>query len=611
MTAIRTGTSVGYGQQPLWTSSDEMQDQQTRFTANYLVSANTPMPYQVIWSGGSPVIDEMYVPSVEGDVVNAIFRVFGTTKYPEPSGLTTNWEKIGEIKKSRDVPNIDIVSGQIALGQRFTVDISRMVADQLSYSLVPIGKGSWETSTWGGMNGGNQKQDNVTEAISPYNVSANGCWRAIKINVQYEVLNSNGEIELSSTETGASYTIRVINSVPSFSANTYLNQMNILDSNGVTQINRRRALTNCPNSTSSENSTPEYMLPLNPTSQACNLYFYVRESFPASDSTDFYNIYEVYGQAYNKDGTNGLSFVLGSNWKNSLGVTAICSDISHNFEKESSTKFAHFQSQLAVQNVSPAYINSHAYAPQEFDYPYVTARTPITADTSHYRVYVRGNYDTDTGSPNVWDQYRHSSVYWYSVNKEDNSNADNKTLFQPITFHWLNASGGIDTYVARRDVVEAISSNKSLIETKLPNRLFFQDNATTAGSIAVGDYYNDGMRGFNTYQGGTEVLSVDARINSSAYTEPLIAAEAKWLREIFQSPNVWIEERSAFDNEEDYLADAAYHLNTLNSTLRPVPTMYKPVIITNSEVVSLDQEKGLVMFNIEYTESQGVITQRN
>ena len=609
MTEIRG--NIQYGKQPLWGSSDEMWNQQVSYNSNFLLSANTPIVYQAVWKTTTgTIINEMSIPSETGDVVNAIFRVFGTSKYPVPSGLNDNWQLLGEVKKSRDIANVNIVNGIIADGQRFTIDISKLCADQLSYSLVPIGKGSWETSAWGGMNGGNQKQDNVIASISPYNVSANGCWRAIRIYVQFEVLNSLGELEVSTDNLPPTDTIRIINSVPSFGENPYLNQMRTLDRNTVSQINRRRALTNCPNSTSHPtNETPEYMLPLNITNEACYLYFFVRESRPGSEPADFYNLYEVYGQAYNKDGSTGLSFVLGSNWKNSLGVVDICSDISHTFEKNNATTFAKYQSQVAVQNVSPDYINSHAYAPQNSNYPYVTARTPITSSTSHYRVYVRGNYDSDDSGN--WEQVIHSSVYWYSVNHEDSSDANKKQLFQPVTFHWLNTAGGIDTYVARRNVVEAMSANKSLIETKLPGRMFFQDDSNSSGAIPVGDYYNDGMRGFNTYQGGTEVLNVNAKINSSAYTEPLTASEAKWLREIIQSPNVWIEERTASTAQENYLADAAYHEEAINGTLRPERTMYKPVIITNSEVVSLDQEKGLVMYNLEYTHSQGVLTQRN
>lgn len=608
MAAIR-GTVV-WGQIPLWFSGYEMSNQQVSYNGNYLVSANEPMIYQVMWTtttGG--VINEMYVPAVNGDVVNVIFKVYSTTQYPTPSSSLSDWELLGEIKKSRDIPNTNVVNGTIPNSQRFTVDISRMVADQLSYSLVPIGKGSWENQEYGGMNGGVQKQDNITEAISPYNVTENGTYRCIKVIASIEMLNANGVIETSSTSVSATPSVRVINSVPDYSSNPYYNQMRVLQKWGVSPSSPKRAMTNCPNVTPYTTDTPAYMKSVDPTNQADFLYFYVKEAYDGDDDTDWYNLYEVYGQAYNKDGSTGLSFVLGSNWKNSLGTTAICSDISHNFQKYTATSFEHNQSQTCVQNVAPAYINTHAYAPQSANYPYATSRTPITDDTAYFRVYVRGNYYSQVDS--AWKVVRHSSVYWYSINREDNSDKRNKQLFQNVTFHWLNTAGGIDTYTARRDIIESISSDKSLMETKLPGRRYMQDDADASGAIAIGSYYNDTMRGFDTYRGGTEVLSVNANIKNSAYTEPLGAVEAKWLREIFQSPNVWIEESTAFNNETDYQADAPYHMNAMNPTLRPASIIYKPVIITNSEVVSLDQEKGLVKYNIEYTHSQGIPTQRN
>ena len=611
MTAIRTGTSIVWGQLPLWFNDDteEMQNQQTRYNANYLVSANQPMIYQAMWSADSGAgfdINEAYVPLVEGDVVNVIFKIYATTDFPVPSP-SADWDLIGQIKKSRDIPNTNIVNSSVSNSQRFTVDISRIVADQLSYSLVPIGKGSWQNQEYGGLNGGTQKQDNITETISPYNVTRNGAYRAIRVRAEIEMLGSTGIVELSTTTISSASYVRAINSVPSFNSKTYYNQVFTLQQYTVSQGSQRRALTNSPNSTINTTSTPSYKKRVSIADEAEFLQFYAKSTFNGTDDTDYYNLYEVYGQAYNKDGTTGVTFVLGSEWKNQLGTTAICSDISHSFEKESTTTFAHTQNQLCVQNVSPAYINAHAYAPQNNNYPYVTARTPITSNTGYYRVYVRGNYNTNVGTPNVWEALRHSNVYWYSINDEEQ-----KSVYENVRFHWLNTVGGIDSYTATRNVMESISVSKSLMETKLPNRRYMQDNVDSAGTaLASSAYYSDTMRGYDTYRGGTEVLSSDAKANNSVYTEPLNNVEAKWLREIFQSPNVWIEEKTDSSDQENYEMDAAYLMNQLNPDLRPATSIYKPVILTNSEIVSLDQEKGLVMYNIEYTESQGVLTQRN
>jgi len=598
--------NIVWGQLPLWFNDNtyEMQNQQRRFNGNYLVCANEPMIYQAMWT--STGVDEMYVPSVYKDVVNVIFKIYATTDYPTPAA-SADWDLIGQIKKSRDIPNNNIVNSSVSASQRFTVDISRIVADQLSYSLVPINKGSWQNQEYGGMNGGAQKQDNITETVSPYNVTRNGAYRAIRVRAEVEMLGTTGAIELSSTTISSAPHVRVINSAPSINLKSYYNQVFTLQQWTATQSNQRRALTNCPNSTLNTVSVPLYKKSVSISDEAEFLQFFVRTSYNGNDDTDYYNLYEVYGRAYNKDGSQGLDFVLGSEWENSLGTTAICSDISHNFQKENATTFAHTQEQLCVQNVSPAYINSHAYAPQESDYPYVTARTPITSNTAYYRVYVRGFYNANNPAPNDWVNIRHSNVYWYSINDEEQ-----KSVYENVRFHWLNTAGGIDSYTARRNVMESISISKSLMETKLPNKRYMQDNVDSAGaSLANSEYYSDTMRGYDTYRGGTEVLSSDAKVNNSVYTEPLNNVEAKWLREIFQSPNVWIEQKTDSSDQENYEMDEAYLMNNLNSYLRPGTSIYKPVILTNSEIVSLDQENGLVMYNIEYTESQGIITQRN
>ena len=67
------------------------------------------------------------------------------------------------------------------------------------------------------------------------------------------------------------------------------------------------------------------------------------------------------------------------------------------------------------------------------------------------------------------------------------------------------------------------------------------------------------------------------------------------------SPNVWI--------EMDTSATAMG--NTMNSHLRPSTKGYIPVIITNSDIETVNQEEGLVKFNIGYTLAHKVITQRN
>ena len=609
MTAIRTGTSVQFGIVPYYVGSNTapyppMQHMNNRYQGNYLISANTPMIYQVQWTGTS--VNENYTPSVTGDVVNVVFEIYSTTDYPVPSAFA-DWDLLGEISKKRDVSNTNIVNSSVPNVQSFTIDIANMVSDELSYSLVPIGKGSWQNQEYGGLNGGGAKQDNITDTVSPYNVSRNGTYRTIRVDARLEVLDSSGLVVTSSTGVTSTASVRVINSVPNFKSKLYSNQMWILSRYTVSTSSQRRALTTCPNS-SVNTTSHNYMKPISISDEAEFLYFFCKDSYNgvSNEDTDYYNLYEVYGQAYDKSGSTGINFVLGSEWKNALGTTAICSDISHNFQKESTNIFKHAQNQMCVQNVSPAYINSHAYVPQNANYPYTATTTPITSNTGWYRVYVRGHYYSDYQS--AWTSVRHSNVYWYRIDE----NGTEKSSYENVRFHWLNSMGGIDSYTARRDVLESISVEKSLMQTALPNRRIFQDNQyADDAAVANSAYYSDTMRGSNYYRGGSEVLSVNADVNNAVYTEPLNKLESTWLREMFTSPNVWIETPASDSDELNYESDAGSLLNDQNPYLRPSKTVYTPVILNNTEITSVNEAEGLVMFNIEYTLSQGILTQRN
>ena len=67
------------------------------------------------------------------------------------------------------------------------------------------------------------------------------------------------------------------------------------------------------------------------------------------------------------------------------------------------------------------------------------------------------------------------------------------------------------------------------------------------------------------------------------------------------SPNVWIEMNT----------EATKRGHETNPYLRPSVNGYIPVIISNSEIDTVNQSEGLVKFNIEYILSHKVVTQRN
>ena len=192
---------------------------------------------------------------------------------------------------------------------------------------------------------------------------------------------------------------------------------------------------------------------------------------------------------------------------------------------------------------------------------------------------------------------RATEYRYFNIDREDA-----KLPYDFVRFHWLNRLGGIDSYTAKRSVVESISVNRDTIENKSADRTWYQNSLDgTGATIADADYISNTMRGGNLYKGGREVLNVNANRNNSVYTEPLNKSTAQWLEEIMTSPNVWIEMDT----------DATARGNTINPYQRPSTKEYIPVIITNGSAETVNQEAGLVSFNIEYTLAHKVQTQRN
>ena len=72
-----------------------------------------------------------------------------------------------------------------------------------------------------------------------------------------------------------------------------------------------------------------------------------------------------------------------------------------------------------------------------------------------------------------------SEYRWFNIDREDE-----KIPYDFVRFHWLNRMGGIDSYTAKRSVVESISINRDTIETKSADRTWYQDQSAD---------YSDGL----------------------------------------------------------------------------------------------------------------------
>ena len=562
------------GIQPVGFSGSQVENMSYNWRSNYLKSANTQLRYQVMWNG----LNEHQTPSKsgynsqteKGEIINMVFRVYASTQYPYPVS-NNNWDLVATIKKARDIANKEYNTNNILSKQRFTIDISEICQDLLSYSLVPINKGTWQSSEWGGMNGGQTKNDNVTATISNYNVTPNGTYRHIKVEATPEVIVEDGTIEEVVGQNPVVFNnIAVINSVAQFEKDDIYYYSRYIIQKSLANVNNPRGfLSFCPNYT--QTSITPFYKQVRVDEEAEWLYWWQRNM---GNSGDQITKARLKVETYLSNG--------------SLQNTMYLTDFNSNLDTEvvsSTTVFKLNQNRICVQNVSPTYINANAV-----DNSGSTITNQIDSSTSYYKIHLE--YTSQTSSVIRTTEYR-----YFKIDREDT-----KTPYDFVRFHWLNRLGGIDSYTAKRSIVESISVNRSTIETKSADRTWYQDDQLAGGTaVDSNNYISNTMRGGNLYKGGREVLNVNAQRNNSVYTEPLNRQTAKWLEEIMTSPNVWIEMDT----------DATARGNTVNPYQRPSTKEYIPVIITNGDVETLNQEGGLVKFNIEYTLAHKVQTQRN
>jgi hypothetical protein len=439
------------------------------------------------------------------------------------------------------------------------------------------------------MNGGATMQDNVLngtnavgEPVSQYNVSDNGTYRYLKIQANYEIINAEGEIQ---TATGAitSNEITVINSVNQFSEDKtpYFKTFNI----GNSESNKYSLLTRSPNKTNSFKQ-------IRVDEQAEFLQFYV-------DKADSLNI---------NGGTPSVAAMalkIETVENNSVVDTFYLRDFEDNLLTITSTGdftyLTSIQKKMCIQNISPYYINNsgNLWSPDN-------TRTTVSAGSNfpYWNTYSGDKILSTTETYKVslvkislfggGVERRVSDYYLYDIDRESDNLA-----YGYVRFHWLNSMGGIDSYTAKRDIVEGITISRGVIERNSADRTWYQNDESYAGGSL--NYISDTMRGGNLYKGGREVSNVNADRVQSVYTEPLNKPNAEWLQGMLLSPNVWIEKDT----------EATQEGNTLNPYLRPSTKGYIPVIITNSDTETVNQSNGLVRFNIEYTLAHKVQTQRN
>tara|TARA_R110002020_G_scaffold155901_3_gene337290 strand:+ start:1084 stop:2937 length:1854 start_codon:yes stop_codon:yes gene_type:complete len=616
--AVTTNGSISYTLEPLQFNNDNGIGTFYENSNNYLKSVNEKNRFQITWDATD--LTEGVEASIangtsnKGDVVYIKFRVQTTMDYNNQ-----DFKTIATINKSRDISSKHYSTGAFASNHRFTVDISDVLSNELTYSLCPIGKGTWQSNDYGGMNGGRIMPDNVlsntaSSVGSPrsfFNVSKNGTFRLVRVKAVPYIINSNGEIlEATGTKTSNKYV--VINSINQVELNPVYYSIPSLDSDflisGAVTGHNKKFLTRCTNFTTSSTTIP-YKKPVRLDDAAEYLNFFVLVGTSSSINAG--------GVGPHGDFLTNNVAAMGIKVETFLSDGSVehvfyVRDFEDNLTTDVSVATAkkiikQYQYQVQTQNISPYFLNNTA---PTSDNPALGLKTgtidtssgafpfwqdysgnKITTSTSYYRVSL-----VKIGNESPFNEKRHSEYRYFSIDREDE-----KAAYGFVRFHWLNSMGATDSYTAKRNITEGLTISRGVIERNSTDTTWYQNDTNDGTPLNDGIYISDTMRGGDIYKGGREVLNVNAEKTQSVYTEPLNRDDANWLKGMMLSPNVWIE----MDTNATKMG------NAMNPYLRPSDKEYIPVIITNSEVETTNEEVGLVTFNIEYVLSHKVITQRN
>tara|TARA_R100001463_G_scaffold41176_2_gene86941 strand:+ start:5655 stop:7496 length:1842 start_codon:yes stop_codon:yes gene_type:complete len=612
--AVTINGQISYTLQPLQFGNDNGIGTFYENRSNYLKSVNDKNTFQITWDA-TDLTEGLEASSAngtsnKGDVVYIKFIVQTTMDYNNQ-----DFKTIAEITKSRDISSKHYSTGAFAYNHRFTVDISDIISNELTYSLCPIGKGTWQSNDYGGMNGGRIMPDTVLSntassvgnPVSNFNVSKNGTFRLVRVQAIPYIINDKGEIlEASGSKTSNKYV--VINSVNQVELNTVYYSIPSLDSDflmsGAATGTNKKFLTRCTNFTTSSTTIP-YKKPVRLDDAAEYLNFFVLIGSSASINAgggDFLT------KSVAAMGIKVETFLSNGSAENTFYVRDFEDNLTTDVSVATAKKIiAQNQYQVQTQNISPYFLNNTA---PTSDNPALGLKTgtidtssgtfpfwqdysgnKITTSTSYYRVSL-----VKIGNETPFNEKRHSEFRYFSIDREDE-----KAAYGFVRFHWLNSMGATDSYTAKRNITEGLTISRGVIERNSTDTTWYQNDTNDGTPLNDSVYISDTMRGGDIYKGGREVLNVNAEKTQSVYTEPLNRDDADWLKGMMLSPNVWIE----MDTNATKMG------NAMNPYLRPSDKEYIPVVITNSEIETTNEEVGLVTFNIEYVLSHKVITQRN
>ena len=691
-------------------------NRQRNFLASYsnVHTVNAPIIVSAYWDGSG--LDESDEPQAsnynttteKGDVVNCIFDVYQISDISS-GAFPADWTLVSSIRKSRDIVNIsqkDIAYGGDGVstenGHRFTVDISDICKDLLSYSLLPDGKGTWANTFFGGLNGGARQQDNTALPVwaNRYILTKNGTLRKIRVVIRTEIIDDNGIIRVATATGSYKYnhsSFMIINSAPDFGttmpSSVMLGTAALVHSGwGASSTYPRQQMSNKPNwnyvfggSTTDwgygmtlaadvrMNETTEQLTWVQ--GEVNNKAIY-RNPTGAGETTgnsnntsdlvdDFYTLVT----AYDSSGTilrKARLYDFNSNLKAKTTINSVTNVFPRSHERACS------------QNVSPVFINANCihilssvkdvwenggetYTRRLIDVDGVasTAAALFLNDEVHsYRVTFQSVTTTQGNGTGVTMVSMHEAR-WYTIDREKEMYSASSDSYKGVYYtelrsdyatnskkirckglqwnytnpnnflrlQWLNKAGGIDAYTFKGDFTESYNATKDVILRPTPDRSnigfgysssSYPSTYPSANPNVQSSYQSDTMRGGDTYNGGLEVLSVNANKTGTISSRPLNREKAEWLRELISTPNVWTSVNNMRITKNSYTFMRMAYRGLTNNEVgnnqdgrTPNNNEYVPIIITSSSFDTYDTAKGLVTVTLEYTHAHAVTTQRN
>jgi hypothetical protein len=397
-------------------------------------SVNLPLTHSVRWQGNlnefeEPQASNFVSATDKGDIVNVIFDVYQVNDYSYSPSFPLDYTLVASVRKSRDIPNIsqeDKIYGgdgvQTINYHTFTLDISEICKDLLSYALLPQGKGTMTDWRYGGLSGGNRQQSNLAEPVwsDDFAIKRNGCVRWIRVHYRTEIIDANGiirEATASGSYLSSQKPYSIINSAPDFGTSLTASQGRsagwlIHSGWGASKTYPRQMCTNAPNKLYSTSSSLGIRIAKDIRMEESNEVFYWMQS-DTSNRGIYYSNTNPEGGDYATNTSDLIAdFHINIRAYSPTGAylrSAKLYDFNENLRPKETLNgvtgvYPRTQNRYCTQNISPIFINANVIH---------NSSTVKASWENGGTTYTRYRIDTDNAAKNQNSLFLNDEVGYY------------------------------------------------------------------------------------------------------------------------------------------------------------------------------------------------------